>query len=465
MLKKSILLFAALTLTGCAVDSRPAFRDVDATVYDRTGHHVQWNEGSGSDRRVSVAVHELLSHELSVDGAVQIALLNNPSLQANFENVGIAQADLVQAGLLRNPEFAASWRLPDRAPHQTDVEYAVSEDFLELLVLPVRKKVAAAELERTKATVADVVLKLVADVKAAFYTVQAEEQLIGRLEVVADATRNAADLADRQHAAGTVNDLDLATQESIAAQSELEITQATLDLAVAREKLNRLLGLGEDKNALGWKAEPHLADLPAADPSLDSLEETALRQRLDLAASRQGVAALAKSVGLTEEFRYFSALKLGVDTEHNPGGPNVTGPTLDLELPLFDQGQARLAKIRGQYRQARDQLLQQTLDIRAEVRETYARLAANRTLAERYTRTLLPQRRGIVELTQRHYNAMLKGTYDLLIARENEVATERGSIETAKNYWIARADLERAVGGRLPSPPTTQSTHMNGDKP
>ena len=44
---------------------------------------------------------------------------------------------------------------------------------------------------------------------------------------------------------------------------------------------------------------------------------------------------------------------------------------------------------------------------------------------------------------------MLKGAYDLLLAKQNEVAAERSYIEAWRDYWIARAELERAVGGSL----------------
>jgi cobalt-zinc-cadmium efflux system outer membrane protein len=44
---------------------------------------------------------------------------------------------------------------------------------------------------------------------------------------------------------------------------------------------------------------------------------------------------------------------------------------------------------------------------------------------------------------------MLKGTYDLLLAKQSEVATERSYVEAWRDYWIARTQLERAVGGRL----------------
>jgi cobalt-zinc-cadmium efflux system outer membrane protein len=457
----AIFVTASLALAGCAVNPQPAFQQVDATVYDRTNVHVRWNTSAADDSAVQAAVGKRLMNALTPDSAVEIALLNNPSLQATFEEIGIAQSDLVQAGLLRNPEFAASWRFPDRAPRQTDAEYSVSGNFLELLILPLRIKVAAAELARTQNRVADAVVSLVAQVKIAYYTLQSQEELLERLRVINDANDTAAELAGRQHAAGTINDLELSTQKSIAGESALEVMKATIDLTTARETLARLLGLDE---ASACKVDGKIAEPPPSDATPNQIEAFALNHRLDLAASRQSVAALAQSLGLTEDFRYLGTLRIGADTEHNPDAQDVTGPTLDLELPLFDQGQPRIEALQSEYRQARRRLQQQVLEVRSEVRMAQTRMTAERGMVMLCEQTLLPQRTDLLNTTTLHYDAMLKGPYDLLIARQNELAAERAGIEARRDYWIARAELERAVGGRLPPTPTPQAAPPTGDK-
>jgi cobalt-zinc-cadmium efflux system outer membrane protein len=108
---------ALFLLPGCgSVNPRPSFHDVQQTVQSQTGHRVQWLQGGKEDRAVEESVAALLRQELTADAAVQIALVNNRSLQAELEEIGIAQADLVQAGLLKNPGFRASARFPDRPP-------------------------------------------------------------------------------------------------------------------------------------------------------------------------------------------------------------------------------------------------------------------------------------------------------------------------------------------------------------
>jgi cobalt-zinc-cadmium efflux system outer membrane protein len=61
-------------------------------------------------------VSGLLAQPLTADAAVQVALLRSRELQAVYEDLGVAQADLVHAGLLRNPDLAGFFRIPDRGP-------------------------------------------------------------------------------------------------------------------------------------------------------------------------------------------------------------------------------------------------------------------------------------------------------------------------------------------------------------
>jgi cobalt-zinc-cadmium efflux system outer membrane protein len=453
---RRVVVLPIIFIVGCASLPRSAgFNDVQATVADRTAHVIQWRGQTADDAAVDQAVSELLAHDLTADQAVQIALLNNRALQATFEDLGVAQADLVQAGLLKNPVFAASWRFADRAPSSTNAEYSVTQDFLELFVLPLRKRLAEREFERAKLSVAHQVLQLAAEVKSAFYTAQAREQLIDRLRLIVQINQTAAELANRQRQAGTLNELGQVTQQAAYDQSKLDVAQAESQLATDREHLNRLLGLWGPQTS--WKLSNRLPPLPETEIDLQHLESLAMRQRLDLAAAGAELNILQQAVAITQANRGLANLELGIDTEKETDGQHVTGPTLDLQLPIFDQGQAQIARARAQLRQFQRRFEGMAIDARSEVREARDRLVAQRAMAQ-YYRVLLPQRVHILELTLQQYNGMLKGAYDLLLAKQNEVATERAYIEAWRDYWIARAQLEQAVGGRLPADSSLPAT-------
>jgi cobalt-zinc-cadmium efflux system outer membrane protein len=213
-----------------------------------------------------------------------------------------------------------------------------------------------------------------------------------------------------------------------------------------------LLGLWGETTS--WKIVEGLPPLPLGEPRLEHLESFAIRQRLDVASARTTAMLLAKAVDLARTTRLFGRLEIGVDTHRDPDGPRVLGPNLVIELPIFDQRQGTIARLEAQRRQQDRRLAGLSIDVRSEVRLARARLQAARQTAFHYRDTVVPLRKAVLEQSLLHYNGMFLGPYELLAAKQAEVEAQRGYIQAWRNYWIARADLERAVGGALP-PETT----------
>lgn len=167
-----------LAIAGCGTTNpKAAFHEVDETVAARTGASVRWWHHDSSNQPGEKLIAPLLKSNLTAQTAVTIALLNNRSLQAEFEEIGISQADLAQASRLQNIQLAGSWRFPNQPPSAADVEYSAAGNLLDLLTLPARKKIAGQNLEHTKLEVANEVLQLASDVQTAFYTLQAQMEL------------------------------------------------------------------------------------------------------------------------------------------------------------------------------------------------------------------------------------------------------------------------------------------------
>src|SRR5207247_7082962 len=122
---------------------------VSAAVEARSGKRVVWHLGTERDAHVAQEVQALLQDTLTIDGAIQVALLNNRNLQALYAELGVAQADLVQAGLLKNPVFDGAVRFLVGGGGPAKVDLDVALDFLEIFYLPLRKRVPAARLEET----------------------------------------------------------------------------------------------------------------------------------------------------------------------------------------------------------------------------------------------------------------------------------------------------------------------------
>ncbi len=388
----------------------------------------------------------MLSRPLNADTAAQVALLNNRHLQSKLEGFGISYADYIAASLPENPKFSASFRFPDRPPSATNIEYSVAQNIVSLLLLPLKKSVARRELEMTKLRIAADVLGLVAETKSAFYRLQAQEQLRSRLELIVQSNEASADLAKRLHDAGNITDLDLANQQALYSQSRVDVGQLLAQTRSSREELNRLMGLwGAETN---WQIGNELPPIPGREVSLANLESKAIAQRVDIAAARQRVNSVGAALALKQKTRYTPVdIELGVNTEKETDGTRVTGPTLDVQVPIFNFGQAAIARLEAQYAQAKRDLEAAAIDARSEVRQARDLIIANRDMAEYYRKILLPQRLLILNQTQLQYNAMQTGPIELLSAKQRQLETERAYINAWRDYWIARAELERALHG------------------
>lgn len=439
-------IFATLPLLAGA-PKEPPTRAFEQAVKERTNLTVRWQKDTAAREAALVEVRALLKKPLTVNSTVQIALLNNRELLSTFEEVGVSAADLREAAMWKNPAIDLSLRFPDRPPSGSNATEAVAFDLLDLLMLPLRKRVAADHLAAAQLRVADEVVALVSEVKIVLYELQADGATITHRQSIVEINRTTLDLAQRQHEAGNINDLALARQQAAYNAARLELAMAESEQRDHREKLNRLLSLWGGDTA--WTITEGLRALPEKDAPLRGLESLAVAQRLDLTAAQTELAGIIRALGLTKTYRYLGALEFGVETERDTDRTNVTGPTLRLELPLFNQGQARVARGEAELRRAERKLEALAIGIRSDVRALHDKLAAQREAALFFENEVVPTHRAITVGMLLHYNGMLVGNYELFATKAEQIEAEQKSIETLRDYWITRAKLERTVGGNL----------------
>jgi len=207
--KTGLALVAIVLLGGCATNPRASLPSVESQLASRTDAKVAWPVSDEERATTDAAVRELLAGELTIESAVQIALLNNRSLRATFEELGLSQADLVEASRLANPSFSALVRWPKDLPRVPHTEFRLSTEVLNAVFLPVRKRLAQEQVAQAEQRVTHEVLGLVAEVKAAALSHLAERQFRERLGVIAQVNETTADLAQRQFDAGNINRLEL----------------------------------------------------------------------------------------------------------------------------------------------------------------------------------------------------------------------------------------------------------------
>ncbi|CDZ81810.1 Cation efflux system protein CzcC [Candidatus Rubidus massiliensis] len=418
---------------------------VSSIVNSRIAKDTYWNPGCYQDERISNAIQELLQQELTADSAVQIALLNNPQIQEMFEEIGIAQADLVEAGLFSNPAFDIIFRYPDKSNLKTNIEYTITQSFIDLFLIPLRIKVAKAELEQTTLRVTNEILDLAFEVEQTFYELQAAEQDLKYIKSIVELTSIHSQLASRQRIVGNIYKLDFQQIQSRYLEAKLEIARIQNDIIRLREKLNRLLGFCGD---IQWRISDNLPEIDYQGLSIACLESVAFSERLDLQSARFDVLRLSRMLGIKQWWVYTQG-RIGIGGVRELEGNNVLGSAFSGEIPIFNYGQADRMRIRAELRQAQDHLAALEIQVLSEVREAHKLLMNNLGIINDYRAHIIPLQIEILESSEELYNVMGLGVDRLLENKRQEFQAYSNYIMSLRNYWMARVQLDRALGGKL----------------
>ncbi len=332
-------------------------------------------------------------------------------------------------------------------------EVLLTQSLLDLFQLPARRRTAAAVFEQAKLRVADEVLGLVAEVRSVSYNLQSVEQVASMRRTIVESERASAELAIRQHTAGNITDLDLETVQGAYEQAKLDLARSENEALAERERLNVLMGVWGPETV--WTIAQRLPDLPPEEARLEDVESVAISRRLDLAAARREMEAAAR-VLRTARAEAIGDITVGVHHERDAEGGETTGPSLDIPLPVFGRGGPAKSRAEARLAQSRERYAALAVEIRANVRAVRSRLVAARARVEYYRDVILPRRRRIVEQSQLEYNAMLRGIFQVLGAKQSEIEAQREYIEAQRDYWVSRADLEHGIGWALSTPISEQ---------
>lgn len=394
-------------------------------------------------------LREKLAQPLAPDDAVQIALTQSPRIQAEYARLGIASAEVYSAGRLSNPKLSAAVLGSNQSGAADQVTFGLAQSFASLLMLPARGRFARGDFERMKEEIAAKILDLAAEVESAWFDLAGAQQVSRMRDSVARSARASADLAQRFLDAGNITRLEWAMQQAEASQAQLDALTAQADVAAARTTLARLMGLGPGVS--DWSI-PSGVPAPLADEDeLTGLLRLAGESRLDLSAARKEAQLLADSLGVTRRFRYLGEVEVGVETERETDRSRLTGPTLSLELPLFNHGQGAVARAQAQLESAEARLRELEIAAANDVKLAHARVANAKARAQAYRTSLIPQREEIVARSQEQVNFMLQGQFALLLAKRQEYEAYQGYLEVVRDYWLARIELAKSVGTQLPS--------------
>src|SRR3954454_14506307 len=446
-LARGLLVLAALGLSGCAAFSPDSGMTAVSELTSRTiKKDVAFVRSADGAEAVNATVRRLLARTLTTETAVQIALLNNKGLQAAYNELALAETELVEQSLPPNPVFSIS-RISGNGA--SEIERQVVGDILALATLPFRSEIARDRFRQAQLRAALATLRLAADVRRAYVSAFAGNEMVALLTDAKATAESTAQLAVKLGETGSINKLDQAREQVFYAETTADLATARQTATSAREKLARLMGLWD--GGLDFRLPSQLPPLPRRPQALPSIEADAVAHRIDLQIARLELTALAKSLNLTEATRFVTLLDLaGISrrTRDPEGAPfRERGFDVQFQIPIFDGGEVRVRQAAGAYNLAFNRLTERAVNVRSEARDAYRIYRSSYDIASHYQREIIPLRKIITEEMQLRFSSMQVDIFALLTEARQRLASLRGAIDAKQRFFLAQSDLQTAVNG------------------
>lgn len=431
-------------LGGCATFSEDrGFGLAQQTAKDRLGKDAAWVRSAADADSVKAKVHALLTKPLSADDAVQIALYNNPGLQATYAELGISESDLVSAGRVDNPRYMFL-RALDRNS-EAKIENILSFGVMSLITLPLRMEAAGRRFESVRRGVTSEMLRTASETRKAHVQAVAAAQTVQYMAQVKESAEAGAELARRLARAGNFSKLAQMREHAFYADATAQMARAQQAAVAAREQLTRLMGLSD---AAAFRLPERLPDVPKAVRNEGDVAKEAMQERLDVTAARFEAEALASSLGLSKITRFTNVFEIGCVRLDEGHDPRKHGWEVAFEIPIFDFGGARVAGAEARYMQAALRIRETAVNAQSEVREAYSAYRTQYDLAQHYRDEIVPLRKKISDEMLWRYNGMLKSVFELLADAREQVMAVNGAIAAQRDFWLAEADLQMTLIGK-----------------
>ncbi|MDQ6702740.1 MAG: TolC family protein [Pseudomonadota bacterium] len=391
-------------------------------------------------------VRELLGRSLTADAAVQIALLNNQGLQASYSELGISEAQYVQASLPPNPTVLLQKTV---APNGFAFTEAVIGNLFALLTLPARRDIAETQFQAAQLRAIEATLRLTADVRRQYWRAIAAQELVRLLNEARGSAEVSADLAKALGQSGGMNKLDQSREFAFYAEISGRLADARVQEKVEHERLARLMGLWD--RASIYTLPARLPALPAKLTSSSLIEALAMERRVDLRLARANLEIFAKTLGLTHATRYINALALGPLRDYEKTGAseraNRYGLQITFEIPIYDFGEARTREAQETYMQAAHLLAGKAVNVRSEVREAFIAYKGAFEVARLYQAQVEPLQSEILKQSLLQTSTGQTDVFVLVQDARNRILAQATALNARREFWIADTDLRAAIIG------------------
>lgn len=434
-----LFLFFALLNNYAQASDKKSQRDVKNLVKEQTGYEVKTVSSDDQD------VENLLSYPLTEDTAVAIAFTNSPVIKAQLASLGISEADMREAGILRNPVVAYKSRTSSEEGAKRNNEIEIKQDVFDVLLWPLRKKIAGTKFKASQYEAAHRMTIFIKEVRLSYLEWLATVHKQRSAEDYFKAQEASLELVRRQKDAGNINNLKMAEAETIFQKAKIEWLKTKQETQALTERLRTMLGL--KPNQFFMEEVIQIPDLPHENLTMADLEKKAMEHRLDLLMKRQEIKTLEQSQNLAG-LGFLPEVEVGYNQERETSGDKLKGVVVEGEVPVFNRKQAERMGIKASIETAKHQLDAMEQEALLQVRLAYQSLMTSREVVEAY-KEAIPIHQQMIKETLYEYNFMLTDVFHLLESKQAELETKKEYAEALKNYWASRIELENAVGAKL----------------
>ncbi|MBS1828581.1 MAG: TolC family protein [Acidobacteria bacterium] len=381
-----------------------------------------------------------VTERLTAADAVAIALWNNTAFHAALAALGLAQADVIDAGLLRNPSFQSL--IPVGAkPFEFLLNWPI-EDLWQR-----KKRVLAAQksLEVITTGLVQNGLNMVRDVNVAYGDLWLAQRRLETLRESAALRSRIALLTERRQNDGDASGLDVSLTWSDARSAEELARRAEGDIDIARSRLQVMLGMRGTPQTVETIALPDVLPVPTAAPLL----EIAFSSRPDLRAAELAIEAGVYRAKW-QRSRVFTMVWPVLSSKES-GTPMAlrTGPGWNMEIPIFNRNQGQIARADAEVIQAAWRYAALRDQVEAEVRDALARREQAHASRQLLRTSLRPAVDAAIAQMEAAYRNGDASFLNVLEATRQKFDVQLRELDAEAALARAHAELERSIGKKL----------------
>lgn len=450
----SLCLLTAQAQTTTPPKAPPA--SLPTAIEQRTGH------GAAPSRDTiepCIPPGVSLTDSLSDDEAVALALWNNATLHADLAVLGLARADLIDAGLLRNPVLQVVLPLGPYRQFESLLNFP-----LEVLWQRKRRVAAAtAEVSRVAQGLEQNALELMRDVRLAYAEWRFADERARLTAAAADLRTQLVKLTDVRVRLGEAGEVEATAARLDQSLAHEAAARAQREITPHRERLRHLMGMGQTQLELKLPAFAQTIPAtyrpaneapsiePANDTDLPALWQAAFAARPDLRAA--GLAIEAAAARAQWEHSRVATLAGLLNLKQGEGVPFAPRPGFLAELPVFNRNQGGKARADADIERAAWQYLAVKQRIAQETQEAFDQQTQARAALAQWRNQVIPQAEANARLAERVFAQGDQSYLFVLDAARRLVDVRQRELELWSDTQRAAIQLDRALGRKLDAKP------------